>query len=115
MKRVTKQMQGFVDFIREAGVVGLAIGLAIGTQVTILVSQIVDNFINPIVGFVLSFIVGSGSSLQDYTWTISSGAHPLVIGWGAILSGMIKLVAVAAVIYYIVIGLKLDKLDKEKK
>ncbi len=112
---MNKNIVGFIDFIREAGVVGLAIGLAIGTQVTLLVSQIVDNFINPIVGYVLSFIVGSGASLQDYTWTLASGNHPLVIGWGAIVSGLIKLVAIATVIYFIIIGLRLNKIDKAKK
>lgn len=111
---MSKQLKGFMNFIREAGVVGLAIGLAIGTQVTILVAQIVDSFINPIVGYILSFIVNNGASLDEYTWTISSGDHPLVIGWGVILSGLIKLVAVAGVIYFVVMGLKLDKLDKKK-
>jgi large conductance mechanosensitive channel len=112
---MNKQAKGFLDFIREAGVVGLAIGLAIGTQVTIVVGQVVDNFINPLVGFLLSFILKSGSSLQDYTWTITTGSHPLAIGWGAIVSSLIKFAAVAAVIYYVVKGLRLDKLDKEKK
>jgi hypothetical protein len=35
--------------------------------------------------------------------------------WGAVLSSLIVLLAVSAVIYYVVMGLKLDKLDKVKK
>jgi large-conductance mechanosensitive channel len=111
---VSTQVQKFMLFVREQGVVGLAVGLAIGTQVTIVVNQIVNSFINPLVGFVLSFIPGLGSgSLESYKWVISSGDHPLTIAWGAILSGLITLLAVAAIIFYVVKGLKLDKLDKK--
>lgn len=113
---MNKQLKGFMTFVREQGVVGLAVGLAIGTQVTVLVNQIVKSFIDPIVGFVLSFIPGLGSgSLDSYKWVVSTGDHPLTIAWGAILSGLITLTAVAAVIYYVVKGLKLDKLDKPSK
>ncbi len=110
-----KQMTGFFDFIRQQGVVGLAIGLAIGTQVVIVVSSLVDQIINPIVGYLLSFIMGEGSSLQDYVWVITTGSHPLSIGWGAVVSSLIKLTAIAAVIYFVVKGFRLDKLDKEEK
>lgn len=113
---MNKQLKGFMTFVREQGVVGLAVGLAIGTQVTVLVNQIVKSFIDPIVGFILSFIPGLGSgNLDTYTWVVSSGEHPLTIAWGAILSGLITLVAVAAVIFYVVKGLRLDKLDKSSK
>src|SRR3989337_995846 len=44
---------GFMDFVRQQGVVGLAVGLAIGTAATILVKSFVDNVINPVVGALL--------------------------------------------------------------
>ncbi len=34
---MSKQLQGFMEFVRTQGVVGLAVGLAIGTQATLLV------------------------------------------------------------------------------
>ena len=108
---MNKQLKGFMDFIREQGVVGLAVGLAIGTQAGKAVEAIVKGLINPIV----SFIVGDTKGLEQATWTLySSSSRELVIGWGGVISALITLVAVAAVIYYVVHGLKLDKLDRKK-
>ena len=58
----SKHAKGFVDFVREQGVVGLAVGLAIGTAAGAAVKEIVDQFINPLVGFVLG-----GADLAELT------------------------------------------------
>ena len=108
------QIQGFMHFVRTQGVVGLAVGLAIGTQVGTTVGKLVDGFINPIV----SFIVGDNKGLTNASWHVIKSAHggrTLTFKWGEIVSSVITLLAVAAVIYYVVHGLKLDKLDKEKE
>ncbi|MCA9329619.1 MscL family protein [Candidatus Saccharibacteria bacterium] len=108
---MNKQLKGFLKFVREQGVVGLAVGLAIGTQAGKTVEAIVKGFINPIV----SFIVGDTKGLESATWTVfESDSRELIFGWGTILSSLITLIAVAGVIYYIVHGLKLDKLDRKK-
>jgi large conductance mechanosensitive channel len=119
---VGKQLTGFMDFVRTQGVVGLAVGLAIGTQANATVKSIVEGLINPIVGF----IIGNPKGLSGATWNVigkdtkavdywlSLGDRTLVIGWGAILSALITLLAVAAVIYFVVKGFGLDKLDKKK-
>ena len=57
-----KHVNGFVDFIRTQGVIGLAVGLAIGTAAGDTVRKIVEGFINPIV----QFIVGSQDKLNTY-------------------------------------------------
>ncbi len=108
---MNKQLKGFMDFVREQGVIGLAVGLAIGTQAGKAVEALVKGLINPVV----SFIVGDTKGLESATWTVYKGAdRQLVFGWGGIVSALITLVAVAAVIYYVVHGLKLDKLDRKK-
>jgi large conductance mechanosensitive channel len=116
------QLSGFMDFVRTQGVIGLAVGLAIGTQANATVKSIVEGFINPIVGF----IMGNPKGLVAATWNVvgrdtittrywfSLGSRQLVVGWGAIVSSLITLLAVAAVIYFVVKGFKLDRLDKEK-
>ena len=50
-------------------------------------------------------------------WNVISfgSSHHLVIGWGAIISSMITLLATAFVVYQIVHVLKLDRLDKKKE
>jgi len=110
----SRHAAGFTDFVREQGVVGLAVGLAIGTSAGAAVKSIVDNFINPIVGF----LVG-GVDLSKLTWVVveanKDGKGGLVFGWGAILSAMITLLATAFVIYQIIHIAKLDRLDKKKE
>jgi large conductance mechanosensitive channel len=121
-KQKAKRIAGFMDFIRTQGVVGLAVGLAIGAQTSATVKSIVDGFITPMVGFVIGNqkgianavwnVIGKDSNTTKYWLTL--GDRTLVVGWGAILSSLITLLAVAAVIFFVVRGLKLDKLDKKK-
>lgn len=103
------QLEGFMDFIRTQGVVGLAIGLVLGVQVKAVVDQIVASFINPIVGLVLP---GSGS-LAEKTYTLTLGSKQAVFAYGAFISVMISFMTVALLVYYGVKLLKLDKLDKK--
>ena len=100
------QLSGFMDFIREQGVVGLAVGVEVGNTV----DTIVDGFINPLVGLILG-----GSDLLEETFAVTVGDREAVFAWGAVLSALITLAAVGAVVYYIVKGLKLDKTDKKKE
>jgi len=106
------QVKGFMNFVREQGVVGLAVGLAVGTAAGSTVKAIVDGFINPIVGFILG-----GNDLAKLAWHtgLFRGGKELVIAWGAVANSLITLLAVAAVIFYIVHGLKLDKIDRKKE
>jgi large conductance mechanosensitive channel len=106
----------FMDFIREQGVVGLAVGLAIGAQVTNTVGNLVTGLIDPLVGWLLGWFIEDIDNLSAATVTLGEGgSNPLTIGWGLIISALIRLIAVAAVIFYFVKWLKLDKLDKPKK
>ena len=108
-----KEAGGFLTFVREQGVIGLAVGLAIGTAAGAAVKQIVDGFINPIVGFLIG-----GVDLTKLKWVIvaprTDGTGGLALSWGAILSALITLVATALVIYLLVHFAKLDRIDKKK-
>ena len=103
-------MGGFVNFIREQGVVGLAVGLAIGTAVGDTVKKLVTAFIDPLV----QLIVGSQQGLQSASFTVEIAERRGEFLYGAFISSLITLIAVAFVIYAIVHFLKLDKLDKKK-
>ncbi|MES2631271.1 MAG: MscL family protein [Patescibacteria group bacterium] len=105
-----KHVNGFFDFIRSQGVVGLAIGLAIGVAAGDTVKKIVEGFINPVV----QFIVGSQDALVTATWTFEAWGREATFFWGAALSSLITLVATALVIYWLVNIFRLDKLDKKK-
>lgn len=104
----------FIDFVREQGVVGLAVGLAIGTAAGATVKVIVDNLIAPLVS-----LLTRGIELADLRWVIYEentliNQAEVAIGYGAILSSLITLLATAFVVYQLVRVFKLSKLDKKK-
>lgn len=100
-------MKGFIEFIREQGVVGLAVGFILGGSVSKVVSAIVDDLINPVVGLIL----GSTKGLQS-AYIPLFGAKVM---YGHFLTVLLDFIIIAGVIYYIVKGFKLDQLDKKKE
>lgn len=103
-------MAGFVNFIREQGVVGMAVGLAIGTAVGDTVKKLVTAFIDPLV----QLVVGSQQGLQSASFTVEVAGRKGEFLYGAFVSSLITLITVAFVVYAIIHFLKLDKLDKKK-
>lgn len=105
-----QKARGFMDFVREQGVVGLAVGLAIGTQATLLVRDIVTAIIDPLVGL----IIGNPQGLTAAKWTVTVGGRQATFALGQLTYSLIVFAAVCLVVYFLVKGLKLDKLDKKK-
>lgn len=108
------QLSDFMNFVRQQGVVGLAVGLAIGSAAGAAVKEVVNSLINPLVGFAIG-----GIDLPNLSWVIvkanAKGKGGLTIGWGAILSAVITLFATALVVYLFVHYAKLDRLDRPKE
>jgi large conductance mechanosensitive channel len=100
-------MKGFVDFIREQGVIGLAIGFILGGAVSKVVSALVADIINPLLGLVLG-VVGS---LKTASFHVASAE----ILYGDLVSIVIDFLVVALVVYYGVKMIGLDRLDKKDK
>ena len=101
---------GFVNFIREQGVVGLAVGLAIGTAAGDTVKKLVQAFIDPLV----QLVIGSQQGLQAASFDLTVFGRSASFAWGAFVSSLITLLAVAAVVYAFVHMLKLDRVDRKK-
>lgn len=99
-------MKGFIDFVREQGVVGLAVGFILGGAVSKVVSSLVADVINP----VLSIILGAAGNLKEMVLEVG----PVTLMWGSFVSNFIDFVVIALVVYYGVRALKLDRLDKKK-
>jgi large conductance mechanosensitive channel len=100
---------GFMNFIREQGVIGLAIGLAIGAAAGDTVKKLVEGFISPIV----QFIVGSQQGLEAASWHFEVAGRSADFAWGAFLSSLITLLATAFVVYQLIHVMKLDRADKK--
>lgn len=105
-------LQGFVDFVREQGVVGIAIGLIFGLAAKDLVDSFVTNFVNPIVGVILG-----GTNLNNKFICLQYEGTQCTskIGYGRFLSDLISFLIVAFIVYLVVKKLKLDRLDKKKE
>jgi large conductance mechanosensitive channel len=99
-------MKEFIVFIREQGVMGLAIGFILGGAVSTVVASLVNDIINPILGLVLGSVEGLKSAHIPLF-----GAQILI---GNFISVLINFVVIAGVVYFGFKGLGLDKLDKKK-
>jgi len=100
-------MKGFMDFIREQGVVGLAIGFIVGGAVSSLVDALLADILNPIIGMALQ----GGSGLSDWGIPLTDTSTLLI---GDLIMVIINFLVILAVVYYGFKGLGLDKLDKAK-
>lgn len=102
-----RHVTGFLDFIREQGVVGLATGFILGGAVSKVVSALVTDIINPLLGIVL----GAKSGLKEAALHIG----PAKILYGDMFSVLVDFIVIALVVYFGVKLLKLDRLDKKKE
>ena len=100
-------MKGFIDFIREQGVVGLAVGFVLGGAVSKVVTALVTDIINPL----LNMAMGKVGDLK----TASFGIGTAQILYGDMISVFIDFIVVALVVYFGVKIFGLEKLDKKKE
>ena len=101
------EMRDFIKFIRKQGVIGLAVGFILGGAVSKVVTALIEDIVNPI----LSVILGAADGIADATLKIGDVA----IKWGDFLSVTIDFLVLAAVVYFLVTGLKLDRLDYKEE
>jgi large conductance mechanosensitive channel len=98
---------GFVNFIREQGVMGLAIGFILGGSVQRVVSSLVNDIINPAVGILLK----AHGNFDELKLTVNGTS----ILWGRFVTTLLDFVIISAVVYFVFKGLGLDRIDKKKQ
>ena len=96
-------MSGFMQFIREQGVVGLAIGFILGGAVSSVVSSLVEDIINPLIGMLLGNTEGLAQMMVG------------PVSLGAFIAVLIDFLIIAAVVYFIFKGLRFDRFDAKKE
>ncbi len=99
-------MKGFLEFVREQGVVGLAVGFILGGAVSKVVASLVSDIINPVLGILL----GAAGDLATMSLKVGSAE----IMWGKFINTGIDFLVIALVVYFGVKRLGLDKIDKKK-
>lgn len=105
--RVGAVAGGFLDFIREQGVIGLAVGFVLGGSVAKVVDSLVKDLINPVLGLVL----GAAGDLKNASLWIGASE----IRWGNFLSVLIDFTVIAIVVFVVVKILGVNRLDKKKE
>jgi large conductance mechanosensitive channel len=102
LKRI-RGFSGFKDFLKNQGVVTLAIGFILGTAISKLVSSLVTDVINPL----LSVALGGVDDLNTQVFSIGK-AH---IHYGTFLNNGIDFIVIAIVVY---VGVRILGMDHEK-
>jgi large-conductance mechanosensitive channel len=100
---------GFVAFLREHAIVGLAVGFAIATQLQAVVKQLIASFINPLYGLLFN-----GQQLSTLTVTLHWHGRQEQFGWGEFVYTLVDFLFVLAIIYFAIKVFHLDNLDKPK-
>lgn len=101
------QFKGFFNFIREQGVVGLAVGFMLGGAVSKTVTALIADIINPAIGA----IFGRAGGLKNATMEIGQSK----ILWGDFASVLVDFLVIALVVYFGVKVIGLDRIDKKKE
>lgn len=99
-------MEGFVNFIKEQGVIGLAMGFIMGGAI----SKLVDSFVEDIISPILALPIGDMSNLSGSYLQIDTAK----IMWGNFITVSIDFLVLSVAIYLIFVILKLNTLDKAK-
>lgn len=100
-------MKGFLEFVRERGVSGIAVGIILGAAVTKLVNSLVTDVLNPALGVFLGFTKGLEKEFTQI--------GRIKITWGVFLVNLIDFLTIALVVYFLFKLLRIDKLDAKKK
>jgi large conductance mechanosensitive channel len=101
-----KHASGFLEFIREQGVVTLAVGFILAAAVTKTVNSLVVDIINPLLGLVLG-----KTNIGTATWQVAG----VTLAWGNFVSALIDFMVIALVVYVGFKVLRLDRVDIDKK
>lgn len=109
--RVPRPFQGFFNFVREQGVVGIGVGFVIGSSAAVLIKSIVTNLINPLIGVVMG-----GTNLANKTICLNSRTNVCqnTLNYGQVISDIVSFLLILVVVYFVIKVLRLEKLDKEK-
>lgn len=102
-------MKEFIHFVREKGVLGLAVGIIMGGAVTKFVTSIVENLINPIIGV----ITGAAGNLTEMAYTVPMTT--VTFKYGAFISSLIDFCAVMLVVYFVFVKSPLNKIDRKSE
>lgn len=99
------KLREFLDFVREQGIVGLAVGFVLGGVTKDVVTSFVDNIVNPLVGLLLP----RAESLAQKSWNIGSAQ----VRWGDFILALLDFTIMCAIVFMAIHVMRVNKLDKK--
>lgn len=104
---VRHQARGFVSFLQDYAVVGLALGFIVGQQANGVVKQLIASFVDPL------FQVWFGQSLSTRVAIVHHHQAIVKIPWGAFVYVLIEFFFVLLLMYTLIKVFKLDRFAKK--
>ena len=86
--------KGFRDFILRGNVIDLAIAVVIGVAFTAVVTALVSDLITPLIAAIFG-----KPDFSNLTFTINNSTFK----YGAVINAVISFLAIAAVVYFVVV------------
>lgn len=97
---IKEQLEGFREFIKSQGLIGMATGLIIGTAAATLVKSLIDNVIMPPLGILL----GSTDGLKGLMLNIPTKNGVTSVKYGMFLNDLVNFLIIAVVVYFIIVA-----------
>lgn len=106
-KKSMSPMEGFMEFVKTQGVVGMAVGITVGVAAAEMVGKIVEALVSPLVALLLG-----GSDLTSVA-SVSLGDGNGDLMFGSAIDALIRFLVVAFAVYVMVRMVGADKWDSE--
>jgi large conductance mechanosensitive channel len=87
--------KGFLAFLKEYGVIGLALGVIIGAKVGGVVSTLVDGIVMPFVG-----LITPAGDWRSMGFELQSGNPASLVKVGALAGALLDFLIVALLVYW---------------
>lgn len=114
-QEVTRQegvFRGFMEFLKQYSIIGLAIGLVIGNASQTLVKALVEGIITPFIGVILGLFLPKLGSLVDFKIHLQNQDFKV----GQVIQNTIEFLIILFLIYVVIkVLLKRDDLIEKKK
>jgi len=101
------QAAGFVGFLQEYAVVGLALGFIVGQQANGVVKQFVASFVNPM------FEMWFGQDLSTRSAVVHHGHKAISVPWGQFVYVLLEFFFVLFLMYVLIKTLGLSRFTKQ--
>ena len=100
ISKARKETQGFKEFIKNQGLVGMAVGLVVGTASGTLIKSLIDNIIMPPLGLIL----GSADGLRGLSFSLGKTAagDDAILNYGIFLNDLVNFLVIAFTVYLII-------------